>query len=137
MIFDRNGNRHITTTLLFVVATIISAHASGQSVQDFFGTSVTVVNMIPADQGGESNQDSEPNLAVDPENPMHIAGSAFTPNPMEDEQSMLLAHIQSSHQFRALAAGPDDDGEEMIILQKKEACWRRFMFQPTAVQRGN
>lgn len=43
---------------------------------------LTVVNMIPSSLSGESNQDSEPNLAVDPADPSRIAGSAFTPNPM-------------------------------------------------------
>ena len=41
---------------------------------------VTVVNMIPHAQSGETNQDSEPNLAVNPANPRQIAGSAFTPS---------------------------------------------------------
>jgi hypothetical protein len=94
------------TTLLCLGLAIGGPHASSQSIQDYFGTSVTVVNMIPYDRGGESNQDSEPNLAVNPENPMHIAGSAFTPNPMEDEQSMLLSHVRSSQQIRVLAAAP-------------------------------
>jgi hypothetical protein len=43
--------------------------------------SVTVVNMIPKSLSGETNQDSEPNLAVNPQNPMQIVGTAFTPNP--------------------------------------------------------
>jgi hypothetical protein len=43
---------------------------------------ITVVNMIPQSLSGETNQDSEPNLAVNPANPMQIAASAFTPNPM-------------------------------------------------------
>ena len=42
---------------------------------------VTVVNMIPFAQSTETNQDSEPNLSVNPSNPLQIAGSAFTPNP--------------------------------------------------------
>src|SRR5262249_24803945 len=41
---------------------------------------VTVVNMIPHKASAETNQDSEPNLAVNPENPLEIAGSAFTPS---------------------------------------------------------
>jgi hypothetical protein len=41
---------------------------------------VTVVNMIPLAQSGETNQDSEPNLAVNPANPLQVAGSAFTPS---------------------------------------------------------
>lgn len=41
-----------------------------------------VVNMIPAVFSGESNQDSEPNLAVDPADPNRLVGSAFTPDPL-------------------------------------------------------
>jgi hypothetical protein len=42
---------------------------------------ITVVNMIPQSLSGETNQDSEPNLAVNPNSPLQIAASAFTPNP--------------------------------------------------------
>lgn len=41
-----------------------------------------VVNMIPTVFSGETNQDSEPNLAVDPADPRRIVGSAFTPDPL-------------------------------------------------------
>ena len=44
--------------------------------------SVRVVNMIPAALAGETNQDSEPNIAVNPERPSDIVGTAFTPAPM-------------------------------------------------------
>src|SRR5205823_10654753 len=44
-------------------------------------TNVLVVNMIPRALSGESDQDSEPTIAVNPANPLHIAGSAFTPDP--------------------------------------------------------
>lgn len=43
---------------------------------------IIVVNMIPQSMSNETNQDSEPNLAVNPANPLQIAGSAFTPDPM-------------------------------------------------------
>jgi hypothetical protein len=42
---------------------------------------ITVVNMIPNSLSGETNQDSEPNLAVNPANRLEIAGTAFTPSP--------------------------------------------------------
>jgi hypothetical protein len=38
--------------------------------------------MIPASLSGETNQDSEPNLAVNPEHPTDMVGTAFTPAPM-------------------------------------------------------
>lgn len=43
---------------------------------------VHVVSMIPASLSGETNQDSEPNLAVNPENPSDIVATAFTPSPL-------------------------------------------------------
>jgi hypothetical protein len=43
---------------------------------------IKIVNMIPQSLSGETNQDSEPNIAVNPANPLQIAASAFTPSPM-------------------------------------------------------
>ena len=40
---------------------------------------IRVVNMMPAALSGESRQDSEPNIAVNPANPTDIVGTAFTP----------------------------------------------------------
>ena len=42
---------------------------------------IRVVNMIPRSLSGEANQDSEPNLAVNPAYWLEMAASAFTPNP--------------------------------------------------------
>lgn len=42
---------------------------------------VKVVNMIPASLSAETNQDSEPFLAIHPTNSQWMAASAFTPNP--------------------------------------------------------
>ncbi|MCU1572139.1 MAG: BNR/Asp-box repeat protein [Micrococcaceae bacterium] len=39
---------------------------------------INIVNMIPVSLSGESSQDSEPNIAVNPENPMDMVGTAFT-----------------------------------------------------------
>src|SRR6059036_1055941 len=43
--------------------------------------SIKVVNLIPASLSGETNQDSEPFLAVQTVNPQIMVASAFTPNP--------------------------------------------------------
>jgi hypothetical protein len=43
---------------------------------------IQIVNMIPNSLSGETRQDSEPNIAVNPQNTKAIVGSAFTPNPM-------------------------------------------------------
>jgi Cep192 domain 4/Abnormal spindle-like microcephaly-assoc'd, ASPM-SPD-2-Hydin len=42
---------------------------------------IRVVNMVPKLSSGETNQDSEPNLAVNPANPLEMAATAFTPSP--------------------------------------------------------
>jgi len=42
---------------------------------------ILLVNMIPKSLSGEEHQDSEPTIAVNPSNPLQIAGSAFTPDP--------------------------------------------------------
>ncbi len=41
-----------------------------------------LINMIPNSLSGEAEQDSEPMLAINPNNPLEIVGTAFTPNPM-------------------------------------------------------
>src|SRR5215208_1935576 len=43
---------------------------------------VMIVNIIPNFLSGERNQDSEPSLAVNPANPLQMAASAFTRDPM-------------------------------------------------------
>ena len=43
---------------------------------------ITVINIVPQSLSGETNQDSEPNLAINPANPKEIVASAFTPDPM-------------------------------------------------------
>jgi hypothetical protein len=40
---------------------------------------VRIVNMTPRSLSGETNQDSEPNLAVNPANPAEMVATAFTP----------------------------------------------------------
>lgn len=46
------------------------------------GSEVLVVNIVPKSLSGETNQDSEPTIAVNPGNPLQIAASAFTPDPL-------------------------------------------------------
>jgi hypothetical protein len=52
-----------------IVALFAAAGAAAQ---------ITLVNMVPASRSGETNQDDEPSLTVNPANPLQIAGSAFT-----------------------------------------------------------
>lgn len=43
---------------------------------------VKLVDLVPASLSGETNQDSEPFLAIQPANPQIMVASAFTPNPI-------------------------------------------------------
>lgn len=42
---------------------------------------ITVVDMTPASNSGETSRDAEPSIAGDPTNPQLLAGTAFTPDP--------------------------------------------------------
>lgn len=54
-----------------------------------------VVNMIPNVFSGEINQDSEPNLAIDPADPRRIAGSAFTPDPLGGANAPIFVSVDA------------------------------------------
>ncbi|MEZ4811124.1 MAG: hypothetical protein R2819_12255 [Allomuricauda sp.] len=79
----------LLAVLLFSVSTLKSQHRFilaeeyeiSHTLASLWGTKVTVINMIPNLQSNETNQDSEPNIAVNPANTSRIVGSAFTPNP--------------------------------------------------------
>jgi hypothetical protein len=50
---------------------------------------ISIVNMIPKSLSGETNQDSEPGIAVNPNNTQQIAGSAFTPDPLNGPRAPI------------------------------------------------
>lgn len=90
---------------LTVVALQLSCQESAvrQVRPDVFhlSTEIAVVNMVPFSQSDEVSQDSEPNLAVNPNDPREMVGTAFTPDPMEDRAATIVA--------RAISVG--DTGE--------------------------
>ena len=51
---------------------------------------VMVVDIIPEILSGETNTNSEPNLAVNPANPLQIAASAYLPEPMGGRTSVVF-----------------------------------------------
>jgi hypothetical protein len=63
---------------------------------------VNVVNMIPQSSSAETNQDSEPNLAVNPANPKEIAGTAFTPSPNKNSKNSPIFYSSNGGQTWAL-----------------------------------
>nr|MDP9122264.1 glycoside hydrolase [Acidobacteriota bacterium] len=70
---------------LLLLATLAPRPARAQQV--------TVVDMIPNSQSAERNDDSEPNLAVDPAHPLRMAASAFSPDPLGTSQGALFLSI--------------------------------------------
>jgi hypothetical protein len=71
--FTRSHSTAFSTSRAIITALIFSCATAGAQI--------TVIDMIPQALSGEIGQDSEPNLAVNPANPLEIAGSAFTYNP--------------------------------------------------------
>src|SRR6202011_815953 len=57
------------------------------------GPTVTVVNIIPRSLSRETNQDSEPNIAVNPQNPNEIVATAFTPDPAGGNLAPLFVSV--------------------------------------------
>jgi len=49
------------------------------------GPKVLLVNIIPRSLSGETNQDSEPTITVNPANPLQIVATAFTPDPQHGQ----------------------------------------------------
>ena len=48
-----------------------------------------LVNLIPAGLSGEANQDSEPNIAVNPAKPTDMVATAFTPDPLHGSNAPI------------------------------------------------
>src|SRR5215203_7487359 len=86
---------------------------------------IQVVNMIPKSLSNESEQDSEPHIAVNPTNPQQIAASAFTPDPMSGPNAPIYVSTNGGLTWRlnsivpsavitgdittAAPGGPNDD----------------------------
>ena len=78
---------------VLVIVTIIVAGLRSLCPQAKAEHDVMVVDIIPASLSGETGQDSEPNLAVDPADPTKIAASAFTYEPVDGNMSPIFTSI--------------------------------------------
>jgi hypothetical protein len=72
---------------------------------------ITVVNMIPKSLSKETNQDSEPSLAVNPANPLQIVGTAFTPDPLGGEQAPIYVSADGGATWRLNSIVPSSSAD--------------------------
>src|SRR4026208_1432039 len=69
-----------------------------------------LVNMIPNSLSGETNQDSEPHLTVNPANALQIIGTAFSPNPGGGHRAPVYASTNGGDTWRVNGIVPSVAG---------------------------
>lgn len=67
----------LETERFLVAVALVLVTATGLAAQ-----TVKVVDIVPVTSSGEVNHDSEPNLTVNPINPLLMVATAFTPDPL-------------------------------------------------------
>jgi hypothetical protein len=77
---------------------------------------VFVINMIPKSLSGETNQDSEPNLAVDPADPRNIAATAFTSDPLSGPHAPIYTSSDGGHTWSLNSIVPGGSSTHDITL---------------------
>jgi hypothetical protein len=98
----------LTATVTLLAAGCSSSQQAGDGGNPDSSTSpqtasrwaVRVIDVIPRALSAESEQDSEPNLAVDPEDPQRIAASAFTPNPLGNGNAPIFVSTDGGDTWR-------------------------------------
>ena len=103
---------------------------------------LVVVNMIPNDRSGEQNQDSEPNITVDPLNPQRIAGSAFTPNLAMNPNAPIYVSTNGGTTWTLASIVPSQDatvgtGDITLKLASTGTLYAGILRRPSASLRLN
>ena len=65
--------------------------------------------MIPQSLSDETNGDAEPNIAVNPSNPLQIAGSAFTPDPSGGSHAPIYVSTDGGKTWTLNSIVPSND----------------------------
>ena len=96
---------------------------------------VKVVNVIPQSLSGETRQDSEPNIAVNPANHAQIAITAFTPDPIGRKQRPDLRldryrHLLGAEHHRAEPEHDDRHRRHHHALCRQRPLLRRHPAVP-------
>src|SRR3954454_2999863 len=73
-----------------------------------------IVNMIPKVLSGETAQDSEPNIAVNPEQPNQIVATAFTLDPMNGGHAPVYVSQDTGATWSLRSIGPGGPGPAAI-----------------------
>ena len=81
----------------YILGCTILCIVTSLNAQLFLADRIRVINLIPANQSGETWQDSEPNLAMDPSNVNRIVASAFTRNPNLTNTTVAPIYISSDN----------------------------------------
>jgi HYDIN/CFA65/VesB-like, Ig-like domain len=70
------GEGHMTQRQFarILISSVVVALALTRSVD----AQVSLINMVPQTRSGETNQDAEPAITINPSNPLQLAGTAFT-----------------------------------------------------------
>lgn len=75
-----------------------------------------IVNMIPRSLSGETNQDAEPNLAVNPEQPDQIVATAFTLDPMNGPRAPVFVSQDAGATWSLRSIVPGGPGTADISI---------------------
>jgi hypothetical protein len=80
-----------------------------------------IVNMVPGSRSGESNQDSEPNIAVDPTNALHIVATAFTPDPAGGSRAPIFTSVNGglAWQLNTIVPGGRSTGDITVSFASR------------------
>jgi len=70
---------------------------------------VLLVNIIPRSLSGETHQDSEPTIAVNPANPLQIVASAFTPDPQRGRHAPIYISQDGGNTWTLNSIVPGND----------------------------
>lgn len=73
-------------------------------------STLKVVNITPVALSGDTTQDGEPNLAVNPERPREMVATAFTPDPMGGPLAPVYVSVDGGDTWvlRSIVPGGDD-----------------------------
>jgi hypothetical protein len=78
---------------------------------------VAVINMIPNTLSGETQRDSEPNVSVNPANPLQIAASAFTPDPAASGSGPIFVSTDGGNTWALNVVLPGGDRTGDVSLR--------------------